>query len=378
VQTLRLLKAGARAGGHAGEVFACSFAPDGRLLLSAGWDGYLRLWETEKGEQVHEVRVAAKPLSACAVSPDGKRWLAASMDGLLSQWDSQTHHKASVYMAHTRPISTITFTSDGALLATASWDRQLILRNPATDRDARTLAGHEDIVSGCRFTPDGKTLVSWSYDGTVRLWETTRARPMAAFRSHGDRVISGAVGPDGRWAATASRDLQLKLWDLTAGQEAATFTLKAEPRACCFLLDGESLVLADAAGQLTLLAVPGLEVRAELGTRLPVQCAELSPTGNQIALGCTDGGIRLVAVDGFDSAPLVVTPTQTSQRTATLIQRLFGQSRLINALRCTCPACGQSFELPGTARGPSACPHCHRHLRLSNLVRAGGEAAGSK
>jgi WD40 repeat protein len=372
-----LLKVGAQAGGHAGEVFSCSFSPDGRLLLSAGWDGYLRLWETEHGQQVHQLQAATKPLSACAVSPDGRYWLTASMDGLLSQWDSQTHNRANIYMAHTRPISSITFSTDGAILATASWDRQLILRNPANDREARTLTGHGDIVSGCGFTPDGKTLLSWSYDGTVRLWETTRGRAMATFPGHRDRITSGAVGPDGRWAATASRDLQLKIWDLVAGQEKATAALKAEPRACFFLLDGENLVLVDAAGRLTLLSVPGLEVQAEVDTGLAVQCAELSPAGNQVALGCIDGGVRFVAVDGFDSAPLVVTPMQTSRRTANLIQRLFGQSRVIQAFLCTCPACRQSFELPVSARGQSACPFCHRHLRLSNLVLVGKEPAGT-
>jgi WD40 repeat protein len=378
VPTLRLLKAGPKGGGHGGEVFACSFTPDGQLVLTAGWDGFLRLWETGQGEQVHEVKASARPLSACCVTPDGKRWLCGSLDGMLSQWDAHTHQQISLFMAHTRPISSIIFSADGNLVATASWDRQLILRHPPYDREARTLAGHGDIVSGCRFTPDGKTLVSWSHDGTVRLWEVARARPVADLHGHADRITAGAVGPDGHWVVTGSRDLQLRLWDLTTGQEIKVAALKAEPRACFFLLDGETLAAVDAAGRLTLLSVPDLEIKADLATRLAVQCAELSPAGNQIALGCTDGALRLVAVDGFDSAPLVVTPTQTSHTTATLLQKLFGKSRVVHSLLCTCPACRQSFELPDTARGQSACPNCHRPLRLNNTPRLPSQLVGSK
>jgi WD40 repeat protein len=378
VPTLRLLQAGTKTARHAGEVFACCFSPDGRLILSAGWDGYLRLWDAHEGEQVHELQAGSKPLAACAVSPDGRRWLSGSMDGMLAQWDAQTHKQALLFMAHTRPISAIVFSGDGTQLATCSWDRQLTLRTVGSDGAARTLSGHADIVAGCRFLPDDKSLVSWSYDATVRIWEVARARLLAEMRGHGDRVTAGGVCPDGRWLATGARDRQLKLWDLAGGRPPGSLPLQAEPRACLFLLDGESLVTVEGNGRLTLVTVPDLEVRSEVSTRLAVQCAELSPAGDLIALGCTDGAVCLVAVDGFDDSPLVVTPTQTSRTTANLFQRLLGTSRVTHAFRCTCPACRQTFELPGSAPGQSACPYCHRPLRFAHVTQAANEAAGRR
>jgi WD40 repeat protein len=373
-----LLKAGSNGARHGGEVFACSFAPDGQQVLTAGWDGFLRLWETGQGEQVHEVQAGGRPLSACCLTPDGKRWLCGSLDGMLGQWDAQTQRQLSVFLAHSRPISTITFSADGIMVATASWDRQVVLRTLANDREARTLAGHSDIVSGCRFTPDGKTLVSWSHDGTVRLWEVARARQLAELRGHVDRIAAGAVGPDGRWAVTGSRDYQLKLWDLTSLQEIRAADLKGEPRACFSLLDGETVGVVDAGGRLTLHSVPDLEIKADLATRLNVQCGELSPAGNKVALGCVDGSLRLIAVEGLDGVPLVVTPTQTTHTTANLLQKLFGKSRVIHALRCICPACRQLFELPGTTKGHSTCPNCQRSLRLANPPRVASEVAAYK
>src|SRR5262245_31208297 len=79
VPTLRLLPAGPQTGRHSGEVFACSFTPDGQFGLAAGWDGYLRLWEAEQGGPVHQLRAGTKPLASCAVAPDGRRWLSGSM-----------------------------------------------------------------------------------------------------------------------------------------------------------------------------------------------------------------------------------------------------------------------------------------------------------
>jgi WD40 repeat protein len=351
-------------------MFACTFTADGAHVLSAGWDGHLRLWEAGTGAQLAALAIAKKPLSACAVAPDGKAWLAGSLEGMLTYCDPATQQRTLTYLAHTRPVSAIVFDTDGKTLATASWDRSVILWQAGSDRDGRPLSGHDDIVAGCRFTPDGRTLLSWSHDGTVRLWDTGHARLAAQLTGHEDRVTAAAVAPDGVWAASGSRDGGLKLWDLQQQRLAAEGRLAHDVRACCFLLDGESLVTVEANGRLLLCTVPGLQVRAELVTRIPLQCAMLAPNGARIALGCDDGRVRFVAVEGLDGAPLVVTATRTSQRTTTVLGRLLGKTQLRHRYSCTCPSCQQSFELPEAVPGqPRPCPHCRRPLRFSAATR---------
>ena len=372
--TLELLPVEPGTGSHGGEVFCCAYAPDGTVVLSAGWDGHLRLWETSSGAHLNGLRVGSKPLSACALSPDGKQWLSGSLDGMLAVWDPATGQQLSTFLAHTRPLSAILFTPDGNRLVTASWDRNLTVWDSETKRETRTLAGHEDIIAGCRIMPDGRTLLSWSHDRTLRSWDLEHGQPMHIFAGHTDRVTAGAVSPDGCWAASGSRDRMVKLWDLTTGQEVNSVAVGSEVRGCFFLLDGQSLVIVDASGRLTWHTLPGLEEQAELITRLPVQCADLSPSGGQIVLGCDDGRPRFVAVAGFEHHPLVVTPIQTRRRTRTVLDRLLGRSRITSDYSCTCPACGRSFHLQGTRPGqPAPCPHCRRSLRLSTLTRVVSE-----
>src|SRR5881396_3165391 len=90
---------------HSGEVCHCTFTPDGGFVLSAGWDGHLRLWEASTGTHLTALRAGPKPLSACAVTPDGRQWVAGSLEGLLSFWDTSTHALLTQYAGHTRPIS---------------------------------------------------------------------------------------------------------------------------------------------------------------------------------------------------------------------------------------------------------------------------------
>jgi len=366
VPDLRLLASAPGPTGHTGEVFFCTFMHDGSYVLSGGWDGYLRLWESTSGIQAAAFQASHKPISACASSPDGKHLASGCLEGFLTRWDAASHERTSKILAHSRPMSAITYAADGNLLATASWDRSLVLWDLTREREGHTLGLHADIVAGCRFTPGSRSLLSWSHDGTLGLWDVAAAQPLARLTGHSDRVTAAAVSPDGTRAASGSRDQMLKLWDLQSQQEVVSYSLAAEVKAGSFRLDCESLVAVDAHGRITLHSLPDLEVRAELATRLSVQCAELAPSGGRLALGCDNGRVRLVAVEGFESAPLFVTATRTSRRTASALQRLFGKHRLTHAYLCTCPVCRRAIELSASdSAQPLPCPGCNRQLRIA-------------
>jgi WD40 repeat protein len=370
VLTLHLPAAQPVPNGHEGEVFACSFTPDGAFALSGGWDGHLRLWEAATGTAVTGLSASTRPVSACAVSPSGRLWLAGLLDGQLTIWDAEGQTLARSFMAHTRPLSAIVFGEDENTLITTSWDRSLVIWDLGQSREARPLHGHDDIVAGCRLTPDGRRLLSWSHDGTLRLWELKPLGCLATLERHADRVTAAAVSPDGMFAASGSRDGVLKLWDLARTREVGTLETGSEVRGCFFLLDGASLVTVDVLGRLALYGVPELNLTSALATRLAVQCADLDAAGTRIALGCADGRVYFVNVEGLDEAPLLVTPTQTTRRTATALQRLFGRSSLRLAYTCTCPICRHSFEVDRAVPGqPTPCPRCRRALRLSSTLR---------
>jgi len=368
VGTLRLLEPEGLREGHAGEIYSCAFAPDGAFVLSGGWDGHLRLWETTGGMPVCGLRAGPKPLSCCAFTPDGKQWLSGSMEGLLSFWDAVSHQPTQTFMAHTRPISGIRYAPDGQQLATSSWDRQVVLRKVGKEREGRTLSAHHDIVAGCRFSNDGTQLLSWSYDGTLCHWDTQSGLLLHTLSGHDDRVTAAALSLDGRWAASGSRDGILKLWNLDQGLELVSVAQVAEIRSCFFLLDGQSLVTVDAKGWMVLLAVPSLELKFELNTGLRVMCGELAPTGNQIALGCEDGQVHFVGLEGFDDAPLVVTATQANRVTSTFMDRLLGQTRTVTVYNYTCPTCQTPVESSVLAAQPFPCPHCKRRLKFNSRV----------
>jgi WD40 repeat protein len=355
--------------GHGGEVYCCAYTADGTLLLTAGWDAYLRLWDASTGGQVTALQAGNKPLSCCAISPNSKQWMSGSMEGMLSFWDAITHETEFSFLAHTRPISALRHSPGGDQIATASWDRQIILRKVGREREGRLLGSHRDIVAGCRYTADGNRLLSWSHDGTVRFWDVEAAREICTLEGHQDRVTAAAVSLDGRWAASGGRDGQVKLWDLEQRAELTSVRPGAEVRGCFFLLDGASVLTVDENGWLLLLSVPEFEVMAELQTNLRVMCAELSPTGRQLALGGEDGHVYRIAVEGRDDVPLLVTATQGTKPTAGLLDKLFGKVKMVTYYQYVCPACGRTTEARQLPNHPFACAGCKRPLQITARLR---------
>lgn len=367
--TLHLEEALTDPSGHEGDVLACAYMPDNTCLISAGWDGMVRFWDTGQGVSVDSFGVSDKPISACALSADGQLLLTGTMDGLLARWDTGARFQHSLFLAHTRPISDLVFSPDGRYFASASWDRSVYLWETEQRQEGISLGCHEDIVAGCRFTPDGRRLISWSYDGTSVVWDLSMREPIAQLIGHTDRLTAGAISPDGLWFVSGTRNGEVKLWEMNYGQEAASVTFDAEIRSCFFLLDLETIILVEATGRLLVCQLPELQLISELNTGKSIQKAVLAPSGGQIALGDANGLVSFVTVEGFDNSPLAVTAIPDFRTSATMFQRLLRQSRIVVVFQCTCPACRALVEIPEHQRTQATvCPQCRRPLRICAIA----------
>jgi WD40 repeat protein len=348
---------------HKGEVLSCAYSDDGVIVLTAGWDGGLRCWDSQTGRALSVIESGGGPVPACAISSMEGHWLAGSLEGLFSIWDPVTHSRLTRVLPHTRPITAIAVSPSGHQLATSSYDQKVVLF-PKPDQPSvqRVLVGHRDCVLGCTFSPDGSTLLSWSADNTVRLWDTSGATVLAELDC-GDKVNCAVASPDGLWVVSGTDGGRVQLWDLDRLTIVQSRVLR-DPLVGCFFMHGQEFIIAvDGGGRLTLFSMPNLEQAFEFVNLESVRTCACSPLGDQVVLAGSNGRPHLVGLEG--ARPIAVRPVVQDR---SVFWRLLGR-QVSYGLKC--PLCSASFSWPRNPSGSTiACPACKASLTVTQDSRA--------
>jgi WD40 repeat protein len=69
--------------GHTQMVSSVSFAPDGKLLASASWDGTVRLWDVASHKELMVLVEESGRMNAVAISPDGRTVASGGLSGKI-------------------------------------------------------------------------------------------------------------------------------------------------------------------------------------------------------------------------------------------------------------------------------------------------------
>lgn len=153
---------------HTSWVTSIAFAPDNRIVASAGADGAVRFWDLATGEPAAELPAIKESVpsreaiaQSVAYSPDGSALVIGRRSGLVQVWDVTTGKERVCFQAHRDCVWGIAFAPDGLTFATGS-DQDPLVRiwDSATGLETRTFAHDAGPIfyPSLVFSPDGKSL----------------------------------------------------------------------------------------------------------------------------------------------------------------------------------------------------------------------------
>jgi WD40 repeat protein len=313
-----------------GEVWACDWSGDGRLIASGGGDGRLELWDAETGALCGTLTGHRHEVRAVAFSPDGRHLVSGSADDTVKIWDRDRLCEIATLVGHDGSVQACAVSPEGRLIASASADRTIRIWELESGRLRVTLAGHSRPVHSCAFSPDGARLVSGAGDGTLKVWEVrvaSEAAPPAARvewslveaarvewslaedeqdesdpsihyvsqSKHQGAARACAISPDGAFAVTGSSDKTLMLWDLASGAD--VFGMEGhwdEVSACAWSADGRFIVSASHDRSLKIWdAAARRLVRTLSGHADMVTSCAISPDSRYVLSASWDRSVRL-------------------------------------------------------------------------------------
>jgi WD40 repeat protein len=294
--------------GHEGlMIHDLSFSRDGKIALSAGSDGTVRVWSLGESD------VQQTPLgflaTGVAVSPDGAVLALAGLEPDALLWDvaaNEPRQTLNYVPSYVYNPGTIAISPDGRYVAggageyfldthvngVAVWDLAsgdmlcdfqehiTVPRTVAFDPDNKILSGsmgaeddHNDLIlwdaetcaiifrlptnaefSGVNFSADGKFALS-SDGGTekVTLWDLLRGEAVRSYELPDDFLLDAAFGPQDETVIGSAVSGLIVQWDRETGEEIRRFVgHDGGVWALDISKDGRWLASSDDAGQLIL------------------------------------------------------------------------------------------------------------------------------
>jgi WD40 repeat protein len=206
---------------HGIQTLDLAFAPNGKVLASAGSGGFgVCLWDAATGRPLH---LLGAPLlcRSVAFSPDSQLLVA---DAFLYVIDVATGKELRrLDDPNNEGFSPVVFSPDGRTVAGGTGSQRngatAVLWDAATGKQVRCLKGHDGSVNALAFSPaGGKFLLTGSSDKTVRLWQVATGKELRRFLGSEKPVYSVAFSPDGKIVAAGGEDQTVRLWDTDTGK----------------------------------------------------------------------------------------------------------------------------------------------------------------
>ena len=272
---------------HEAAVFAVSFSPDGKTVLTGGDSDIVRLWDAYTGEPIRQF-VGHGEINSVAFSADGSQILTGGGDAVARLWDAAAGNLVHELVGHQRWVTSVAISPDGQTLLTGSSDYTARLWEARTGELIHELVGHTGTIRAVHsvaFSPDGQLALTASMDQTARLWDVATGKLVRLFPHSSNPEASVAFSPDGAAILTGSdgEGKVLTLWEVSTGDPIGVTFGGGSAHSVAFNNDGTRLLTST--GQLW--NVTGQPIGSPL-RRFNVHDVAISPIDDRFLLGCDD------------------------------------------------------------------------------------------
>ncbi|MEO7598939.1 MAG: serine/threonine-protein kinase [Opitutus sp.] len=283
-------------------VIGITLSPDGDHLVSAGFDGVLKIWDVKRGTLEQSFRAFLDPVWGLAYSADGKLFAAGGNNRTLKVWNTSDWSLLASRTGHTSTIHAIAFAPDGNHWVSGAEDELALVWSAQTHRlpleAPRLLRGPAwgDPIPSLAFSPDSRVFAGTAADGTIKIWRSDNFEIEASFPAI---VRTVAFSTDGRFVLGEGYDGSVRQWDRQASNDGLLLSPKADYAnwQTAPLSPAERVELvADQAGTRAasgLCSIPSTRDAINSGAMMSASAIAMSADGKTMCLGLPRGDVEV-------------------------------------------------------------------------------------
>ncbi len=212
--------------GHKSPPWCAVFSPDGKRIISGGFDQMIKIWDANSGDEIMTLTGHQGVIQSLAISPDGQRIASGSRDKTVKIWDAKTGEELRTLAGHEDLVMAVAFSPDGRQIASGGYDRTLRIWDVETGEQIKLFDPSKQKVMALDYSPDGKSIVVGCGQGMIERFDVQTEEGTVFTAGRGweeSNVPAVAYSPDGRLVASGSYDETVRVWDAKTGEEVATF-----------------------------------------------------------------------------------------------------------------------------------------------------------
>jgi WD40 repeat protein len=259
---------------HTGKVTALLVNPASGQVVTAGADKLVRVWDAAKPEKpVREIGPLAAAPAALALSRDNQT-LAAGVGKEVRLW-TLADGKEAGKLLQAGDVLALSFNADKSRIAIGRSDNVAVLVEVATGNVVQAFP-HAGPVRGVAAHPGGQSVITASGDKTVQVSPVTCTRVVAL----GAGKPGVTVSPGGERVVTFGVGKEAVSWNSGNGQKEKAFESDGTATAAAISKDGQRIAVGGSDGSIKLYTVNDAKPVGSIAAGAAVLDLAFQPTNN--------------------------------------------------------------------------------------------------
>lgn len=279
-----------RLSGHSGNVSELIFHANNQQLLSAGDDGFVRVWQLMPSLPRIAATADAAGLGLEVVAGQPQAVFAAA-NGSCKLINLQSGEVVREFPPAATQLTDVALSPNNAFLLMNTVDGKSRLINFNDGAEMGVVSGHDGAILDSVIYPDAQQFATAGSDGTARLWKLPVAA--VAIPGHTAPVRGMVAAASGQWTATISDDMTTRIWNPAGGALRQLGNHTQPLRAVSVRDDDAVLATGDAEGTVwTWNPVSGAAEGVVAAHPAAVTAIAFSADQASLITGAADGIIR--------------------------------------------------------------------------------------